>query len=279
VDPNRWEGKNERMSPELTPDRCRQALQEHTRRLAECAVAAGGDTPVPTCPEWTVSGLVQHVGQTQHWVSELVERRVTDPSELPTEMAEVPAEAEAWPAFLSGAAARAAAACSDAALEAPVFNAAGDDRTGAQFWLHSLLNEAVIHGFDAAAAAGLDYDLDADIAAGLITNHLTMLTSPTWVARRPESADAMHGTNETLHWHATDEPGLGTAGEWFIERHPGGARWQHGHRKADVAVRGPATSLLLVLTRRLPLTGGHVTIHGDADLAQHWLQHTAHVAG
>ena len=106
-------------------------------------------------------------------------------------MADLPAEPEAWPAWLSDAAARAAAACSDAALEAAVFNAAGDNRTGAEFWLHGLLNEAVIHGFDAAAAAGHDYDVDADIAADLITNHLSMLTSPTWAARRPESAAAM----------------------------------------------------------------------------------------
>jgi uncharacterized protein (TIGR03083 family) len=269
------------MNPELSAERCRQALQDHTERLAEYARAAGAEAPVPTCPNWTVASLVEHVGQTLHWVSDIVERRVTDPSELPTDMAELPAEPQAWPPWLSDAAARAAAACSDTALEASVFNAAGDNRTGAQFWLHSLLNEAVIHGFDGAAAAGLDYDVDADIAAGLITNHLTMLTSPTWAAQRPDSTAAMRGTSETLHWHATDEPSLGTAGEWFIECRPDGARWRHGHGTADVTVHGPARSLLLVLTRRLPLTGehaDHVTIEGDADLARHWLQNTAHVA-
>ena len=269
------------MSPDLSAERCRQALQDHTERLAECARAAGSEASVPTCPGWTVTGLVEHVGQTLHWVSEIVERRITDPSELPTEMAELPAEPQAWPAWLSDAAARAAAACSDAALEASVFNAAGDDRSGAQFWLHSMLNEAVIHGFDAAAAAGHDYDVDADIAAGLITNHLAMLTSPTWAAMRSDSAAAMRGTGETLHWHATDEPSLGDSGEWHIERHPDGARWQHRHGAADVTLNGPAKSLLRVLTRRLPLTGGqadHITIDGDVDLARHWLQQTAHVA-
>jgi uncharacterized protein (TIGR03083 family) len=270
------------MSPELSAERRRQALQDHTERLAECARAAGSEALVPTCPNWTVTNLVEHVGQTQHWVSEIVERRITDPSELPTEVAELPAEPQAWPAWLSDAAARAAAACSDAALEAPVFNAAGDNRTGAQFWLHSLLNEAVIHGFDAAAAAGRDYDLDADVAADLITNHLAMLTSPTWAAQRPDSAAAIRGTSETLHWHATDEPSLGDSGEWHIERHPDGVRWQPGHGTAAVTINGQAKSLLLVLTRRLPLTGGHadhVTIDGDVDLARHWIQHTAHVAG
>ena len=215
-----------------------------------------------------MTGLVEHVGQTLHWVSEIVERRITDPSELPTERAELPAEPHAWPAWLSDAAARAAAAGSDAALDASVC-AAGDNRSGAQFWLQSLLNEAVIHGFDAAAAAGHDYDVDADITADLITNHLAMLTSPTWSAMRPDSAAAMRGTGQTLHWHATDEPSLGDSGEWHIERHPDGARWQPRHGDADVTVHGPAKSLLLVMTRRLPLTGGHadhITIDGDVDL-------------
>ncbi|HEX2130401.1 MAG TPA: maleylpyruvate isomerase family mycothiol-dependent enzyme [Actinophytocola sp.] len=266
------------MSLELSAERCRQALQDHTEQLAECARAAGDEALVPTCPDWTVTNLVEHVGQTLHWVSEIVERRVTDPAELPTEMAELPTERQAWPAWLSAAAARAAAACSDAALEASVFNAAGDNRPGARFWLHSLLNEAVIHGFDAAAAAGRAYELDADIAAGLVSNHLAMLTSPTWAAQRPDSATAIRGTSETLHWHATDEPSLGMAGEWLIERRPDGASWQHGHGTADVTVHGPAKSLLLVLTRRLPLTDEHLTIEGDVDLVRHWLQHTAHVA-
>lgn len=272
------------MTTELSPERCRQALQVHTARLAEDARAASPTAPVPTCDGWTMTDLVEHVGQTFHWVSEIIERRVADPSELPMEMAELPADPGAWPAWLTDAGARAVAACTDEALEATVWNAAGDERTGAQFWLHSMTNEAVVHGFDGAAAAGTggDYEVDAAVAAGLITNHLAMLTSPTWAAQRPESAAAMRGASETLHWHATDDPGRGDAGEWHIERHPDGVRWEPRHGNADVTVSGPAGSLLLVLTRRLPLTGGAadpVTIDGDADLLRHWLQSTAHVAG
>lgn len=262
------------MSPELSAERCRQALQDHTRQLADDALAAGAAAPVPTCPGWTVTNLVEHVGQTLNWVAEIVERRVTDPAELPTEVAELPAEPQDWPAWLTGAAARAAEACSGEALEAPVFNAAADERTGAWFWLHSLLNEAVVHGYDAAAAAGHAYVVDADVAAGLITNHLTMLTAPTWTARRPESATALRGAGEILRWHATDN-----TGDWHVERHPDGARRQPADGAADVTVEGPARSLLLVLTRRVPLTGDHVTIDGDAELARRWVEHTAHLAG
>ena len=70
--------------------------------------------------------------------------------------------------------------------------------------MSSVLNEAVVHGFDAANAAGRPSDIDADIAAALISNHLAMLTSPTWEMQRSESAHAIRGTGQTLQWVATD---------------------------------------------------------------------------
>ena len=45
---------------------------------------------MPTAPQWTITDLVEHVGQTQHWVAEIIERRITDPTQLPTEMAVLP---------------------------------------------------------------------------------------------------------------------------------------------------------------------------------------------
>jgi hypothetical protein len=65
-----------------------------------------------------------------------------------------------------------------------------------------------------------------------------------------------------------------------------------------VTVTGPARSLLLTLTQRLPLTDREATgisvdgdtgisvdgdtgisVDGDTGLAQHWLDNTAHVSG
>jgi uncharacterized protein (TIGR03083 family) len=262
---------------ELHPERARQAIVEHTRRLAQSAVAARPDTNVPTAPAWTVADLVEHIGQTQHWVAEIVERRITDPTQLPTEMAAFPADPGAWAAWLSESAERQVSALSDKALTAPVFNPSGDERTGGQFWLSSALNEAVVHGYDAASAAGRAAELDADVAAALITNHLAMLTSPTWELMRSESAHAIRGTGETLQWVAADG-----AGAWYVERRPDGATWQHGTRPADVTVSGPAGSLLLTMTRRLPLTdreAAGISVDGDIGLAEHWLDNTAHDAG
>jgi uncharacterized protein (TIGR03083 family) len=264
---------------ELNAEHARQAIVEHTRRLAESAAAAGPDATVPTAPEWTITDLVEHVGQTQHWVAEIIERRITDPTQLPTQMAVLPTDPSEWQAWLSESAQRVANACSDDALDAPVFNAAGDERSGTRFWMSSVLNESVIHGFDAANAAHRPANIDPGIAAALISNHLAMLTSPTWQMQRPESAHAIRGTGQTLQWLATDT--ANGAGAWFLERRPDGATWQPRTHQADVTVTGSAQSLLLIMTRRLPLTGREATdisIVGDISLAQHWLDNTAHVS-
>ncbi|MGO4604591.1 maleylpyruvate isomerase family mycothiol-dependent enzyme [Terrabacter sp. 2YAF2] len=262
----------------LNAERVRQGILEHTLRLAESAVAAGPAASVPTAPGWTTADLVAHVGQTQHWVAEIIERRITHPTQLPTEFVEAPTNSEDWQTWLSASARRIVSACSDDALDAPVFNPAGDKRSGTWFWLVSVLNEVVVHGFDAANTAGRPLDIDADIAAMLITNHLAMLTSPTWEMQRPQSAHAIRGTGQTLQWAATD---IADDGAWFIERQADGAKWQHRAQQADVTVSGPARSLLLALTRRLPLAdhAAHIRVEGDSGLAQHWLDNTAHVSG
>ncbi len=264
---------------ELNPERARRAIVDHTERLAASAVAAGPAAAVPTAPEWTVADLVAHLGQTQHWIAEIIERRITDPTELPMEMAEAPTDPREWPAWLSEAARRVANACSDDALDAPVFNPARDERSGTRFWLASVLNESVVHGADAAIAAGRPVDIDPDVAAALISNHLAMLTSPTWEMQRSESAHAIRGTGQTLQWVATDT--TDDAGAWFVARRPDGATWRPGTESADVTVTGPAGSLLLALTRRLPLTDREaidIRVEGDTDLVQHWIANTAHVA-
>ncbi len=264
---------------ELNVEHARREIVEHTRRLAESAAAAGPDAAVPTAPEWTITDLVEHVGQTQHWVAEIIERRITDPIQLPTEMAVLPTDPREWQAWLKESAQRVANACSDDALDAPVFNPAADERSGTRFWISSVLNESAVHGFDAANAANRSDDIDADIAAALISNHLTMLTSPTWEMQRSESAHAIRGTGQILQWLATDT--ADDAGAWIVERRPDGATWHPGTQQADVTVTGPAQSLLLTFTRRLPLTdreATNISVDGDIGLAQHWLGNTAHVS-
>jgi hypothetical protein len=78
-------------------------------------------------------------------------------------MAVLPTDPREWPAWLSESAPRVARACFDDALDAPVFNAAGEGWPGTRFGMASVLNESVVHGFDAANAAGRPADIDISV--------------------------------------------------------------------------------------------------------------------
>src|SRR4051794_41965580 len=107
---------------ELNAEHARRAIVEHTRRLAESAAAAGPDAAVPTTPKWTITDLVEHVGRTQHWVAEIIERRITDPTQLPTEMAVLPTDPREWQSGVPGARQRGASARPDHDIPPPEFH-------------------------------------------------------------------------------------------------------------------------------------------------------------
>jgi|SRR5215212_8360138 len=64
----------------LGEDRYDAALQAETARFAEAVHDADPARPVPTCPEWTLAQLTEHVGQAQRWVTVVLERRAPVPN-------------------------------------------------------------------------------------------------------------------------------------------------------------------------------------------------------
>ena len=136
-------------------------------------------------------------------------------------------------------------------------------------------HEAAVHLADAQLAAGRDVDLAPDVAADGVDEWLTRIAASTAGTTDPAPAPAqdLRGDGQSLHVHATD-PGLSGTGEWLVTRTPTGVTVARGHGKADVAVRGPAVGLLLVLTRRLPPSAPGIEVLGEHALLTHWLQHT-----
>ena len=49
-------------------------------------------------------------------------------------------------------------------------------------------------------------------------------------------------------------------------------RWRRGHEKADIALRGPLTAVLLAFYRRLPLDSAEVEVLGERELLEFWLE-------
>lgn len=241
---------------------------EQTSTLADWVDGQDATTPVPTCPKWTLADLVDHVGATQRMVAILVGERLTEPSRAFAGYVPGPTDPAQWRAWLTECAAEAKQAFDSVGDDTPVWDPSGG-AAGVAFWSRRLLGEACVHRVDAAAALGKPYDLAPAPAAAAVEDWLDTMTSPGYWTNKPHYATAMRGEGQTLHFHATDAPG-----EWLARREPDRIVLERTHAKGDVAVRGPAAELLLVLSRRRPLSEAPgLEIHGDRALLDHWIEH------
>jgi predicted lipid carrier protein YhbT len=113
------------------------------------------------------------------------------------------------------------------------------------------------------------YELAPELAVAAVEDWLDTLTSRGYWENRPDFAAAMRGEGQTLHFHATDAPG-----EWLARRGPDAVALERTHAEADVTVRGPATDLLLVLSRRRRLDAAPaLQVQGDRALLDRWIEH------
>jgi uncharacterized protein (TIGR03083 family) len=244
------------------------AVVDQTRTFADWVQGKDAATPVPTCPKWTLADLVDHVGATQRMVALLVGQRMTEPSKAFAGYVPAPTDSAEWRDWLTGTAAEARQAFDSVADDTPVWDPSGAE-AGVRFWSRRLLGEACVHRADAAAALGTPYELAPEPAVAAIEDWLDTMTSRGYWENRPDFADAMRGSGQTLHFHATDAPG-----EWVARRESDQVVLERTHTKADVAVRGPATDLLLVLSRRRPLDAASaLEVYGDRALLDLWIEH------
>lgn len=255
----------------LRYDRYLDALTTQSELLA--AALAGADTRqrVTTCPDWTLRQLAEHVGHVHRGTTTLITQRASTPLSVeqlqPPPAPEEPHQLSTW---LREGAAQLVDALRQAGPHTPVWSWADDHSTG--FWARRMAHETAVHRADAELTLHRRFTLEPDLAADAISEWLGLLSLPQAVEYRPELA-ALRGQGQILHLHSTDA-GLGEAGEWIVHRTPSGPVWQHGHAKGDVAVRGAAVDLLLVLMRRVAPAQAPITVHGDASVLHHWLEHT-----
>jgi uncharacterized protein (TIGR03083 family) len=257
------------MMSTISADRLPAEIVGSTATLAGLIDGADLDRPVPTCPDWTLRQLATHVGRGQRWATAIVAtrsaefipfRQVPD-GRLPGD----PGEHAGW---LRAGAAGLVSAIGEAG-EDPVWTHLG---TGpASYWARRMAHETAVHRADAQIALGQRPQIDPVTAADGIGEWLGFLAAPATGADSPPLAGC---DGRVLHVHATDEV-LGSSGEWLIRPGPGGVTVAAGHAKGDVAVRGAASDLLLLLMRRLPPADPAVEVLGDATLLDALLAGTA----
>jgi uncharacterized protein (TIGR03083 family) len=229
-----------------------EAIRREGSTLARAAGDAGVDATVPSCPEWTVADLLAHVGRIHRWVTAIVEQR-PGATEHHWSEAEPPAVEARIEWFADGVAPLAdALAAADPATEVWTWT---DDRN-VGFWARRMANETAVHRWDAQLAAGHAESVQRDLAVDGIDERLGLL--PAW-----RGFDQLKTLQGTVHLHCTD-----AEGEWLV-RLGDDVEVTCEHAKGDVAARGSASELLLVLYGRAEPSS--IELFGDANLFEEFL--------
>jgi uncharacterized protein (TIGR03083 family) len=173
--------------------------------LRRAAASLDPDTPVPTCPGWTVQRLVQHLGRVFNMVIRVLE--AADPQSARSRIE--PAPGDVFAIFDHQLATMAdLLAATDPAT--PVWHFTPTAPKTAAFWSRRMAHEVTIHRIDVQAAADTSSAVDPDFAADGIDEVLT------WLIQSRTDAWAVGTHTGTVLYHAAD---AGRA--WTVRLVPG----------------------------------------------------------
>lgn len=200
------------------------------------AVAADGrlSAAVAPCPGWSMADLVWHTGVVHWFWCTVVEGQLSDP---PSVRPDRPDDGDLLAWYADGLAGL-MAMLRAADPSTPVWTWASQKDVA--FVQRRMAQETAVHRWDAETAAGSVRRIEREVAVDGVDEFCSFFLALDAPGARP--------VDGSVHLHATDGDG-----EWLLR--PDGERFTvtRGHEKGDVALRGPASDLLLALWRRLPL--------------------------
>lgn len=226
----------------MQPTEYVEAVRRETAALAAAATFSM-DAPVPSCPDWRVADLVDHLSEVQRFWLDVVENRRQRREDVAPVRRPDRTDPIEWLAEGGG--------CLAAALEAadpddPVWTWAADRTAG--FVQRRQAHEAAVHRWDGQAAAGAPQAIDAALAADGLDEFFEV--------HIPMNDTVITGDGESIAVVPSD------AGEpWGVRLGPGGPKLRRGAAAGDAVLSGPASDLLLVMWRRLPVSA--VRLDGD----------------
>ncbi len=226
------------------PDLLRLIDERSSAFRAAVAAAPSLDVPVPTCPEWTLFDLVQHLGEGRHrWAATVA----AGPADAPPAKAGAPAAPREREALLAWS-----AESTDQLLSA--LRESGPDRGCWTWWGTSQspqtcgavarhqLQEVAVHTYDAYVALGASLPLPDEVALDGVEDFLftCCATTAAW-PHEPAAVD----------YHATE------GRSWRLWLSADGARTARlptpGTDPADATLLGTASQLVLVFHGRIPV--------------------------
>lgn len=241
------------------------ALEREGAALTATARSGPHDAEVPSCPGWDVGALVVHIGRVQRWATVAIQGGGEPAGRFPR----APEDRAEVPDWYAAGLAELVTALRATPDEAPAWNFADVEPATVAFWRRRMAQEALVHRWDAESALGAPGPIDAELAADGIDELMAF-----FAARRLAQIEGGLELGGTVHVHCTDVPG-----EWTFTTRGTTFEVTPGHAKGDVALRGPAAELLLVLWGRRSLADATapgrdtapVEVFGDRAVAERWL--------
>jgi len=213
------------------------ALQVLAQESATFARVAGQrlDAHVPSCPEWDMTGLVQHLGVVQRSHAAHVTRGVSDP---PTGERPVPPDTGVLAWFEQGTQVL-LGALQELPPDAPAWNWATHTPQVVGFWPRRMALEAAVHRWDAENACGAAGGFDLPVAVDGIDEVLTVFRP----ARPRYRAGSASGVVRIV---LTD-----SEASWTLELTP--TDLTPTQQTPDAVLTGSSAQVLLALWCRVPL--------------------------
>ncbi len=198
---------------------------------------------VPACPDWTVADLLGHLGGVHRWATALVlaphGERVRRREIAP------PPDGDAVVTWCAEAVAGSLAALRAVDLDGSASTWAGP--APRRWWLRRLAHETAVHRVDLDQSLGGDRSWPGDLAVDAVDEWLDVFVASL------VTPDQLAGLDGTIHLHRTDDLDGAAPGEWLVAISDGTVTVDRTHAKGEVAARGPASTLALVLWRRAPV--------------------------
>lgn len=237
-------------------------------RAFQYAARQVDDAPlIPSCPGWSMSDLVLHLGGVHRSVNAIVRDRLDGPPDLAVlARTELSPDTAGWPSpdgaptmgpvpptlldWFDEGADRLEALFRAHAPEEAAWTWSREQTVG--FWLRMQTIEAAVHRWDAENALGAARPITEEVATDAVTQTFEVMAPVrrSWT-RAPE------GAGERFRFVRTDGPG-----EWLV--HFDGSHVRLGDGDADLELSGTASNLMLFLWHRIPADG--LDIRGDKAL-------------
>jgi uncharacterized protein (TIGR03083 family) len=236
----------------MTFDDCLALIDSRSAALREAAAAATSfEAQVPSCPDWTLADLVEHLGGVQRFWAVVVSS-ADDSGPPPGDKTDFPSPTGDLVAWSAESTRLLLDALRAAGPESPAWawwGASGAPLTASAVARHQV-QEAAVHARDAQETVGSASPLPSDVAVDGVAEFLSVPLA---------SLGPWPGEPLRVAFAASDGPthviDLSESGVSFDPPSPG---------PADLTVHGSASELVLGLYNRIPLSS--LRIEGDAAL-------------